>query len=84
MGYIMNIKGAIKEKPDIYYLALDFLGTEKSKTWIFEDSPVAVDTASKAVFPTVGIYDKYNYGSNKLKNMATYFIAEGESLTKLI
>jgi len=76
--------GLGKEKPDIYYLALDFLGTEKENTWIFEDSLVAVDTAAKAGFPTVGIFDKHNEGSHNLKNMADCYIAEGESLTKLI
>lgn len=76
--------GLGKDKPDIYYLALDFLGTEKEKTFVFEDSLVAVDTAMKAGFPTVGIFDKYNEGSNTLKDTASYFIAEGETLCKLI
>ena len=76
--------GLGKDKPDIFNLALDFLGTEKDATWIFEDSLVAVDTAAKAGFPTVGIYDKYNEGSENLKDMATHFVADGETLCKLI
>ena len=76
--------GLGKDKPDIFNLALEFLGTEKAETYVFEDSPVAVDTAMKASFPTVAIYDKYNEGSENLKNIATYFISENESLMKLI
>lgn len=76
--------GLGKDKPDIYYLALDFLKTEKAETFVFEDSLVAVDTAMKAGFPTVGIYDKYNDGAEQLETMATYFIADGETLCKLI
>ena len=76
--------GIGKDKPDIFNLALEFLGTEREETFVFEDSLVAVDTAMKAGFPTIGIYDKYNDGSEKLKNMATFFISEIESLIKLI
>lgn len=76
--------GLGKDKPDIYNLALDFLGTERAETWVFEDSLVAVTTASKAGFPTVGIFDKYNEGSHTLKELATHFIAEDETLIKLI
>lgn len=76
--------GLGKDKPDIFNLALDFLGTERQETYVFEDSLVAIDTAMKAGFPTVGIYDQYNEGSENLATMATYYIAENESLSKLI
>ena len=33
---------------------------------------------------TVGIYDKYNYGQEEMKKVATSYIAEGETLKKLI
>lgn len=76
--------GLGKDKPDIFNLALDFLGTERKETYVFEDSLVAVDTAMKAGFPTVGIYDQYNDGSENLATMASYFIDKNESLIKLI
>ena len=49
--------GAGKEKPDIFYAARDFLGTEISETAVFEDSYVAIDTAKAAGFPVCGLYD---------------------------
>ena len=33
---------------------------------------------------TIGIYDKYNYGQEEMKKIATVYIAEGETLEKLI
>lgn len=50
--------GAAKTKPDIYYAALDCLQTPKEHTWIFEDALYAVETATAAGFPVVGVYDK--------------------------
>ena len=76
--------GKGKDQPDIYLLALEKLGTEKDKTWVFEDSATAVLTASKIGLPTVGIYDDYNYGQDILKETANYYIAKGETLEKLI
>lgn len=76
--------GLGKDKPEIFNLAHDFLGTPKNETFVFEDSLVAIDTASKAGFKTVGIYDKCNEGAEELKKIATYFIDKGETLEKLI
>lgn len=50
--------GAGKVKPDIYYTAAEFLGTEPGETWVFEDALYAIKTAKAAGFPVVGIYDE--------------------------
>ncbi|MGI5824068.1 MAG: HAD family hydrolase [Bacillota bacterium] len=50
--------GAAKTSPDIYNKALDFLGTPKDKTWVFEDALYAAETAVDAGFPVVGLFDK--------------------------
>ncbi len=76
--------GKGKDEPDIFLQAVDFLGTELKDTWVFEDSLVAIETAVKIGMPTVGIYDKYNYGQDKIKEIATEYVAEGENLLKLI
>lgn len=76
--------GIGKEKPDIFLIAKDHLGTEISETWVFDDSAVAIDTAHKAGFKTVGIYDKFNYGQEEIKLTADIYIGENENLTKLI
>ena len=76
--------GKGKEEPDVYLMALDYLGTEKEETYVFEDSQIAISTADKIGIRTVGIYDKYNYGQDEIKKTATEYIAEGETLEKLI
>lgn len=76
--------GKGKEEPDVYLKALQSLGTDMADTWVFEDSFVAIETACKMGIKTVGIYDKYNPNQDKIKKTATYYIADGENLTKLI
>lgn len=49
--------GAGKVRPDIFYAAAKFLGTQKEETWVFEDALYAMETAGKAGFKIVGIYD---------------------------
>lgn len=76
--------GKGKEEPDIYLLAADFLGEALSETWVFEDSLVAIETATKIGMPTVGIYDPHNFGQDKIAKIASVYVAEGETLLKLI
>lgn len=49
--------GAGKSKPDIYLAAKQFMDTEISDTWVFEDAYHAIQTAKNAGFRTVGVYD---------------------------
>ena len=76
--------GRGKEFPDVFLLAADHLGEPIDATWVFEDSLVAVETASRAGFPTVGIYDRYNDYGDRLQKAATLYIGKGETLCKLI
>ena len=76
--------GKGKECPDIYMMARECLGTPLEETWVFEDAGLALTTASAAGFPTVGIYDAHNYGQDIVKDKATIYIGEGETLVKLI
>ena len=76
--------GAGKDKPDIYLAALDFLGTAKEDTWVFEDAYIAVHTAKELGLNVVGIYDAQNFGQDKIEKEADIYIAEGETLEKLI
>ncbi len=79
-----NDVGKGKEYPDVFLHAREFLGTPTEQTAVFEDSAVALAVAKRAGFLTVGIYDRHNYGTEELKEMADRFIGEGESLEKLI
>lgn len=76
--------GKGKDEPDVFLQAAEFLGTEIEETWVFEDSLVAIETAANAGFKTVGIYDRYNFGQEKIQEIANEYIADGESLLKLI
>lgn len=76
--------GKGKDKPDVFLQAADFLGSEVRDTWVFEDSLTAIETAKKIGMPTVGIYDKFNYGQDRIKEIATKYINSTETLLKLI
>ena len=76
--------GAGKDKPDVFINAASILGEELSDTWVFEDSFVAIQTATEIGMPTVGIYDDNNFYQDKIKETATHYIEKGETLKKLI
>ncbi len=75
--------GKGKEEPDVFLMAADYFGEAKEETWVFEDSLVAIETAVGVGMPTVGIYDRFNFGQERIKEIATEYIAEGETLLKL-
>lgn len=76
--------GKGKDQPDIYLAALDVLKTDKDSTWVFEDSYIALRTANGMGLNTVGIYDKFNFDQDKMQKLATHYIADGETLMKLV
>ncbi len=49
--------GAGKDAPDIFNASLDFLGTKKEETWVFEDAAHSAQTAKNAGFLVCGVYD---------------------------
>jgi len=76
--------GVGKDKPDIFLLASEFLDEAPADTWVFEDSLTAIETAASVGMPTVGIYDRFNFGHERMRAIATEYIAPGETLCKLI
>ena len=76
--------GKGKDHPDVFLQAAEYLGAEIGETVVFEDSLVAIETAVKAGFKTVGIYDRNNYGQDRIAKIANEYIADGETLLKLI
>lgn len=58
-GFILTCSeaGFGKDRPDIYEMARERLGTDKATTCVFEDALYAVQTAKQAGFPVVGVYD---------------------------
>lgn len=76
--------GVGKDKPDIYLKAMELLGTAPADTCIFEDSFVALETAKRIGCHTVGIFDKNNYGQDRLAAASEIYLAEGEGFDTLI
>lgn len=76
--------GKGKEEPDVFLMAADFLGEDISETWVFEDSLVAIETATRIGMKTVGIYDRFNFGQERIRAIATAYIDKEETLLKLI
>ena len=60
------------------------MGEDITNTWVFEASLVAIETAVKIGMPTVGIYDRFNFGQEKIREIATEYIDRGETLMKLV
>ncbi len=75
--------GVGKDKPDIYLLALEKLGVNAEDACVFEDSFVALETSKSIGCKTVGLFDKHNFGQDRLKAASVYYVAEGESLATL-
>ena len=76
--------GKSKNEPDIYLLAKDALGHSEGELCVFEDSYVALQTAKRAGFLTVGIYDGNNFRQDLLAASADIYLGEGHSWTELI
>ena len=76
--------GVGKDRPDIYLIALDRMGLSANEVCVFEDSYVAIETAKAAGFQTVGIYDRYNFNQERLKQASDLYLEEGAELDTLI
>ncbi len=69
-----------KTEPDIFRLALAKLGTQKSETWIFEDSLYAAKTAKADDFKVCGIFDASEPSQAELKELCDVYIESFEEL----
>lgn len=76
--------GAGKDKPDVFLAAEKFLGTPHGQTWIFEDSLLAIETAKKAGFSVVGVYDKRTFGQDRARELSDEYIDNGGSFAELL
>ena len=68
--------GAGKDKPDVFLAAAEFLGTSCEQTWVVEDSVLAIETAKKAGFPVVGVYDANGFGQERAKELSDVYVQE--------
>lgn len=64
-----------KDAPTIYFKALEFLGTDASNTYVFEDALHAVKTAKKANFNVIAVYDKSSeISQDEIKSTADIYL----------
>ncbi len=75
--------GKGKDQPDIYLKALELLGTSPEETYVFEDSFVALRTASSIGIHPVGIYDKYNFHKD-MESISEIYIGPDMDMRDLI
>jgi len=66
-----------KGQPDVYFKALQCLGTERKATWVFEDALHGICTAKQAGFPTVAVYDSASQAAwEKIKKEAVFYMED--------
>lgn len=68
--------GCGKDQPLIYEEALKILGTERSKTLVFEDSLHAITTAKQAGFTVVGVYEPSEQDQERVRGSVDYYIED--------
>jgi HAD superfamily hydrolase (TIGR01509 family) len=78
--------GRGKRYPDVYNYALNYLGTDKEETPVFEDAVYAVRTLHANGFVSVGIEDENCIGSERdeVKSLATYYIDSYKNWEKIL
>lgn len=73
--------GVGKDDPKFFEYTLDKLGTSKDKTYVFEDSLYAIETAKRVGLKVVAIYDEASKKDEKdLKEMADIYITTMKEL----
>lgn len=76
--------GHSKDEPYIFECACIGMGTVKSETAVFEDAYYAAQTAKKAGFFVVGVYDKYEKRSEELKQLADVYVNSFSEIEELL
>lgn len=74
--FTCNEVGQGKDQPDIFEAALRFLGTERSKTLVFEDALYAARTARADGFPVAAVYDRHEKRQEELNALADIYLAD--------
>jgi HAD superfamily hydrolase (TIGR01509 family) len=76
--------GAGKDKPDVFLAAEKFLCTPHDKTWVFEDSLLAIETAKGAGFRICGIYDACSFGQEQARELCDVYVNKGGSFAEIL
>ncbi len=71
--------GNDKTTPHIYREALEYLGTERQETVVFEDALHALQTAKNDGFKVAAVYDAHEPKQEKMRNVSDYYITDYDS-----
>lgn len=73
-----------KERPDVFFKAIEGLGVSVYESLVVEDSATALKSARDAGFNTVGVFDTYAPLPDKVKEYSKIYLGEGHTLAELI
>ena len=74
--------GPPKTEPGLYLAALEWLGTPKEETWVFEDARYAAKTAKAAGFPVAAVFDRTTADhEEELRALADRYIESFENFS---
>ncbi len=65
-----------KDEPIIFEVALHFLGTEKTRTVVFDDALYAIRTAKRAGFPVAAVYDSHEKAQEEIRTLADLYLED--------
>ena len=74
---------AFKDRPDVYLKAAEKLGAEISECAVFEDAEYCAETAKKAGFFVVGIYDEVAAREGEPKKFCDVFVNSWSELLNI-
>lgn len=81
--YTCTEAGAGKDEPTIYLKAAEFLQTEPENVLVFEDALHAAETAKKAGFIVVGVYDESNDANiSRMKKICDHYYERMDEMLK--
>ena len=68
-------EGVDKSVPTIFDHALSFLGTDKSETYVFEDTFTPIKTLYNSGYNFIAVYDKWSAKhSDEIRNLANLYV----------
>lgn len=76
--------GVGKERPDVFLAAAKVMGTPVEGTAVFEDSAPALETAKRAGFATVGVFEARQSAQERLRAASDIYLGEGTTLTDVL
>ncbi len=82
--YTNSEVGSSKHSPEIYDIAAGSMGFDKSRICVLEDSLYALETAARAGYRTVGIYDEKGEPDQKgLEKKADVYVRDFAALMQM-